>query len=571
MIRAVAIRSFRNRLATSASVVRERHRSWSSGKMQGLIVSRTIGSMESNDSRSFPVFTSTPQKPETEESNPLLRSSSAQDPQQQHPTTTLREKEEEEAGTVIVNFKHGGTTTTDSNTYSDKMNDDIKDDKKGKSGVLDLKNNMKSSKFIHQQVILGKLKRAFAATKTTSTTSIQNNYGRGTNYKLIQSLFQQAKTEQIDLTPDLYAQCLQIFVHHNHLLDAMEVLKSWIALCRMASQGSTTGSAVPLPSEKIFFLLIDAIGNNAKLPDYRKFQDTHGLYRIIRELIFIIQSNFSIHTSSLQQRTLPHLLCTIVQYTPYDSYLSGIAYKLYRYLMRRERYSTNSTDVTSNDPSSDASPPPLLIPFDAQIYKEILHHSANQGECYLPVGEILYALVLDHNVTVDAETVMTLLQKEYPFVDMDRVVRYLDCIDKLSSETTSGVASDEFRIDMGLLEQIMIQAARKRLPDVIRRGWSIMERYQYYPTESMYESAIHAFFLTYKSDHFGFAVMKEMEYQSGYIPSYALIRTVSNCLRYDKYDTRYILLLLEFTYHIFTKWFSLLSFLCFDSLPNGLS
>jgi hypothetical protein len=430
---------------------------------------------------------------------------------------------------------------------------------------------MTSSKFIHKQVILGKLKRALAATKITSTTSIQNNYGRGTNHKLIQSsfqqakkeqidpkpdlydhnliqsLFQQAKKEQIDLKPDLYAQCFPIFVQNNLLLDAMEALKSWIALSRMASKVSTTGSAVPIPSEKDFFLLIDAIGHNAKLPYYRQFQDTHGLSRIIQDLIIIIRSNFSINTSSVQQRTLPHLLCSIVQYPTNDPYLPGIARKLCRYLMQREKYSSNSTDVASKNPTSDASPPPLLIPFDPQSFKEILHHSAKQGACYLPVGDILYALVVDHNVTVDAETVMTLLQREYPFSDMDRVVRYLDCIDKLSSETTSGAASDDFRIDIGLLEQIMNQAARRRLPDVIRRGWNIMERYQYYPTESMYETAIYAFFHSYKSDHFGFSVMKEMEYQSGYIPSYALIRTVSNCLRYDKYDTKAILSLLEFT------------------------
>jgi hypothetical protein len=207
--------------------------------------------------------------------------------------------------------------------------------------------------------------------------------------------------------------------------------------------------------------------------------------------------------------------------------------------MRRQRYSSNGTQETSSSTSSDASPlPPLLIPFDSQIFTEILRHSANQSACYLPVSEILHTLVFDHDVSVDAEIVLTLLQKEYPFVNMDRVVLYLDSIDKMLSETTSGAVIDDFRIDIGLLEQIMIQAARSKMPEIIRRGWNFMERYQYFPTESMYESAIHGFFLTYKSDHFGFAVMKEMESQSGYIPSYDLIRTVSGCLRYDKYNTK---------------------------------
>lgn len=578
MLSAVLIQSFRNRLAHSASAAREKRMIWSSGKMQSLMASRAISPMESDDTRCFRVFTfssvafieyspppvdnqikstsliahevSNPQKQETDELTPSLGSSSVQG-HQKHDSSTLKSGEDI---AFEVNLTLGGTTVT--NKHYDKIRNYITHDKKLESGALKRKNKKKSSKFYEKQVILGKLKRALAATKVSSTASIQNKYGLGPNRRLIQSLFQQAKEEKINLSPDLYAQCFQSFVQSNQLLDALDALKGWIALSRATTQGNTSDTTVPLPPENIFLLLIDAIGNNAKLPHHRQIQSKDGLCEIIKDLILMVQLNFPIETSFVQQRTLPHLLCNIVQYTTNDPYLSGTAQKLYHYLMRRQRYSSNGTQETSSNTSSDASlQPPLLIPFDSQIFTEILLHSANQSACYLPVSEILHALVFDHNVAVDAETVLTLLQKEYPFVNMDRVVLFLDCIDKLLSEPTSEAVTDDFRIDIGLLEQIMIQAARSKMPEIIRRGWNFLERYQYFPTESMYESAIYGFFLTYKSDHFGFAVMKEMESQSGYIPSYDLIRTVSSCLRYGKYNTKAklfcLLFFFTFSYIVF--------------------
>jgi len=358
-------------------------------------------------------------------------------------------------------------------------------------------------RFYQSQAVVGKLQRVLTASHGPDSNSSSNR----NSVKTVRTLFDQCMDLGVPLTPDICLQCIKMFVRHEHLQMAMHVIQRWTAL------GSTTPQQL-LPLEA-YQLICDGIGNNAKLPYSQQLKG--GLHPIIDRLIFTIQETLP---NEQQHICLTRLLLNLVKYQANDVKLDMAAKKLYAYLTTQE--ATQNAD----------------FPFDPNVYKEIIHHSANQTNCYLPVDEILNKLVKDYAVEMDMETVMILLQKEYPFAEMGRVVRILDCI------PTSMNSSGQYRLDIGIMEQIMMRAGRKKLPDVIMRVWDFVEQYQYRPTESMYESAIHAFFLSYKSDHFGFAVMKEMELQAGYIPSRAFIRTISKCIRSTpaRIDNAYYLL-----------------------------
>jgi hypothetical protein len=127
-----------------------------------------------------------------------------------------------------------------------------------------------------------------------------------------------------------------------------------------------------------------------------------------------------------------------------------------------------------------------------------------------------------------------MLQKMHPFTDIDTakaVITFMIEWEKNENPPTKRkTIANDYRLALGILEELASTAAQMRRTDVILMVWDALDAFGYRPNEGMYESAIQAFVSSKYQDQNAFAVLAEMETE-GYVPSRALIRTVSHFIR----------------------------------------
>lgn len=145
----------------------------------------------------------------------------------------------------------------------------------------------------------------------------------------------------------------------------------------------------------------------------------------------------------------------------------------------------------------------------------------------LPYHKVLQRLAESEAPLLNANAVTQALANLFPFTDADKTLVAVKAILDIVSRGNTNV-----RIDRGMLEQILAGAARVGNYELGLATWDLIESLGYKPTESLFESMIQAFSMGYKQDHRVFSCLAGME-DYGYIPSRALIRSVSRSLRYS--------------------------------------
>ena len=145
----------------------------------------------------------------------------------------------------------------------------------------------------------------------------------------------------------------------------------------------------------------------------------------------------------------------------------------------------------------------------------------------LPYHRVLERLAQSQAPLMNANVITQALANMFPFTDDDKTLVAVKAILAIVSRGDTHV-----RIDRGMLEQILAGAARVGNYELGLTTWDLVEILGYKPTDSLFESMIQAFSMAYKQDHRVFSCLAGME-DYGYIPSRALIRSVSRSLRYS--------------------------------------
>ena len=168
---------------------------------------------------------------------------------------------------------------------------------------------------------------------------------------------------------------------------------------------------------------------------------------------------------------------------------------------------------------------------DFEMSPEFLERLLAQSKYWcdndLPYHHVLQRLA-DTEVTPKNPTaVVTTLANFYPFTDTDQTLEALQAIHLIVHRDNTAL-----RVDMGTLEQILAAAARKGKYELGLLAWDLAETLGYEPTESLFESMIQAFCMSYRQDHRVFSCLAEME-DYGFVPSRALLRSISRSLRFS--------------------------------------
>eukprot|EP01082_Thalassiosira_pseudonana_P013422 g11875.t1 g11875 contig6:772723-774398(+) len=171
---------------------------------------------------------------------------------------------------------------------------------------------------------------------------------------------------------------------------------------------------------------------------------------------------------------------------------------------------------------------PLLQP---ELYEVVLTRAAynRTGNAFLPYHEVLAGLVAS-GYKPKPETVMNLLKNYHPYLDTTATYEILSAIQTLQSSDTPNAA--DYRVDIGTLETISMNAAKRGHIDLNLLVWDLVESCGERPTECMFEDVILTF-ANNKSDSNSFAALVDME-KNGFVPSRALLRQLALKLSYSK-------------------------------------
>ena len=145
----------------------------------------------------------------------------------------------------------------------------------------------------------------------------------------------------------------------------------------------------------------------------------------------------------------------------------------------------------------------------------------------LPYQRVLQQLSDSQVPPKNAGALTNALSNFFPFTDGDKTLMAVTAVHDIVRRGNTHV-----RVDRGTLEQILAGASREGNYELGLLTWDLSESLGYAPTESLFESMIQAFSMAYKQDHRVFSCLAGME-DYGYIPSRALLRSVSRSLRYS--------------------------------------
>lgn len=160
----------------------------------------------------------------------------------------------------------------------------------------------------------------------------------------------------------------------------------------------------------------------------------------------------------------------------------------------------------------------------------------------IPFDQILEQLI-DEGVRPESKNVIQTLLYEYPFSDVEKTTKVLQCVKKLYETKEGNEKSHDYRVSAGTLDCIAASASREGHTDLLLLVWDLVDLMGYKPSEYMFENAIHCFMIAYKQDHHAFAVLAEME-AYGYTPSRSLTQRISKSLSYSagRVDNAYYIL-----------------------------
>eukprot|EP00978_Attheya_sp_CCMP212_P002177 scaffold4463_cov51-Attheya_sp.AAC.20 len=171
---------------------------------------------------------------------------------------------------------------------------------------------------------------------------------------------------------------------------------------------------------------------------------------------------------------------------------------------------------------------------DFVLYEEILSRSSYQTNSSFPYSKVLLELCRQ-GYQPKAFICHQVLGNMFPFTNnidtaKDVITFLIEWEKNENPPTKRKTNTNDYRLDLGTLEELASTAARMRRTDVILVVWDALDAFGYRPNEGMYESAIQAFASSNYQDQNAFAVLAEMETE-GYVPSRVLIRTVSHFIR----------------------------------------
>jgi hypothetical protein len=211
----------------------------------------------------------------------------------------------------------------------------------------------------------------------------------------------------------------------------------------------------------------------------------------------------------------------------------------------------------------------LGIHFAGKIYKHIidtkmvvskgfwvhmLSHSKYNRQEDLPYEEILTRVVED-GVRPHPFTVINALENFFPFSNAPAVAKFLKGVLTLQRQVAAeiravkistarnpdfvavrakveSVIAKQYFVDMNVLESIGAAAAGQGQSEICLMIWDMLDVLGYTPTEGIYENTILAFAMNAFTYREAFIVLNEME-SRGFLPSRALIRSISVHVRYD--------------------------------------
>ena len=170
-------------------------------------------------------------------------------------------------------------------------------------------------------------------------------------------------------------------------------------------------------------------------------------------------------------------------------------------------------------------------------FVHLLSHSRYNRQDDLPFADVL-ARAVSRGRHPPPVVVIHALDNFFPFTDIESVSSMLKSILQLQQEVVEAAKSegvpvrpkDQYLVDIGTLEMIGAAAASQGSTDINLLIWDMLDVLGYQPTVGIYENTVVAFSMntfTYKE---AFTVLAEME-SSGFVPSRALIRSVSTHLR----------------------------------------
>jgi len=170
-------------------------------------------------------------------------------------------------------------------------------------------------------------------------------------------------------------------------------------------------------------------------------------------------------------------------------------------------------------------------------FVHLLTHSRYNRQQDLPFADVL-ARAVSRGRHPPPVVVIHALDNFFPFTDIESVSSMLKSILQLQQAVVEVAKSegvpvrpkDQYLVDIGTLEMIGAAAASQGSTDINLLIWDMLDVLGYEPTVGIYENTVVAFFMntfTYKE---AFTVLAEME-SSGFVPSRALIRSVSTHLR----------------------------------------
>lgn len=172
-----------------------------------------------------------------------------------------------------------------------------------------------------------------------------------------------------------------------------------------------------------------------------------------------------------------------------------------------------------------------ILSLDFQLEPDLLERLLSMTRSH-NINELPYHLLVqklaDWKTSLnDQAAVPCALTSFFPFTDHERTFVAVQATLDMALRGNTNV-----KVDMGTLEMIMASAARFGKHELGLLTWDLSECLGYKPTESLFESMIQAFSMAYRQDHRAFACLAEME-QHGYVPSRALLRSISRSLKFS--------------------------------------
>lgn len=172
-----------------------------------------------------------------------------------------------------------------------------------------------------------------------------------------------------------------------------------------------------------------------------------------------------------------------------------------------------------------------ILQYNFQLEPDLLERLLSMAQSHniheLPYHILVRKLADWQTAPNNPAAVPCVLTSFFPFTDFERTLVAVQATLDMALRGNANV-----KVDMGTLEMIMASAARFGKHELGLLTWDLSECMGYEPTESLFESMIQAFSMSYRQDHRAFACLAEME-QHGYVPSRALLRSISRSLKFS--------------------------------------